>query len=260
MSHVCKRIGAVSASVLLAFGLCFGMVGCQSEGNTNTEKAETMVIGEQTSNTYTMSLSNSAGKSVTSMVWRVEGTDTFSSNMMSSDKRLANGETATICIPKGTITNGEYFIDLKVVFSDGSTSTLHHLDLEDFESCTLLLKGKVGYVTYQSKAGKRMVSTLELQVYYYNLEDPEAEARDKAEEEEEKRRLEKLEEDLKSAEEETANTTNSSNTSSSTSSDTSNSNEAANNEVQGSDVEDVPLEDFDSDGREYFDGDSDSDY
>ena len=45
-------------------------------------------------------------------------------------------------------------------------------------------------------SANRMVSMLDLQTHYYNQEDPAA-ARDKAEEEEGKRRLEKLEEDLK---------------------------------------------------------------
>ena len=235
--RMCRLLALVLCSLLL-----LGTIGCSSNEPAAQTQPETLEIGENSGSVYAIELSNSAGKSVVSMSVKLPGSDTFSANLMSSDAHLKDGKNATVYIPKQPTEDGTFVIDMKVVFGDGGVSVLHHLDLEEFSAATLLLNGKVGYVTYQSKTAGRMVSTLELQTYYYNLEDPTATARDKAEEEEEKRRLEKLEEDLTATEDQQA-------TDASTSSDSSKA-AAGDNEqtlittddTQGADIEDDPLE------------------
>ncbi len=223
--------------------LAFGLAACQQKQTGNAPQAQTLEIGEAQDGAYCIELANSSGKSVVSMAVKLPGEDGFSANMMSSDAHLKDGEAANVYIPKNGTTgdDGGYVVDVKVVFGDGGTSVLHHLDLEEFSSATLLLNGKIGYVTYQGKTANRMVSTLDLQTYYYNAEDPTAAARDKAEEEEEQRRLEKLEEDLKANEEELA-AANSSSKDGSTASDSNAQTATTTDDTQGLDIEDDPIE------------------
>ena len=176
------------------------------------------------------------------MAVKLPGDDSFSANLMSSDAHLKDGEDAIVYIPRQASDDGTYVIDLKVVFGDGGVSVLHHLDLEEFSAATLLLSGKIGYVTYQGKTANRMVSTLDLQTYYYNLEDPTAAARDKAEEEEEKRRLEKLEEDLKATEEQQSADAGTSSDGSKAATEENGQTRVTTDDTQGMDIEDDPLE------------------
>lgn len=223
--------------------LAFGLAACQQEQTDSAPQTQTLEIGEAQDGAYCIELANSSGKPVVSMAVKLPGEDGFSANMMSSDAHLKDGETANVSIPKNGTTSddGGYVVDVKVVFGDGGTSVLHHLDLEEFSSATLLLNGKIGYVTYQGKTANRMVSTLDLQTYYYNAEDPTAAARDKAEEEEEQRRLEKLEEDLKANEEELA-AANSSSKDGSTSDDSNAQTTTTTDDTQGLDIDDDPIE------------------
>lgn len=229
----------------LCLALAFALGACtQAETTGGASASEPMAIGEAQEGAYAISLSNSSGKSVVSMAVKLPGEDGFSANMMSSDAHLKDGESATVYVPKsGTAsTGGGYAVDVKVVFGDGGMSVLHHLDLEEFDSATLLLDGKIGYVTYQGKTANRMVSTLELQTYYYNAEDPSAAARDKAEEEEEKRRLEKLEEDLKANDEELAAANSSAKDGTAQAADPNAQTTVTTDDTQGLDIEDDPIE------------------
>ncbi len=230
------------AAIALAICLAAGFTACQQEQTDSAAQTQTLEIGEKTNGAYCIALSNSSGKSVVSMAVKLPGEDGFSSNMMSSDAHLKDGETANVYIPGGSTTDGGYVVDVKVVFGDGGTSVLHHLDLEEFSSATLLLSGKIGYVTYQGKTANRMVSTLDLQTYYYNAEDPTAAARDKAEEEEEKRRLEKLEEDLKANEEELAAANSSTKDGTTAATDANAQTTSTTDDTQGLDIEDDPIE------------------
>lgn len=233
------------AAFALAICLAFGLTACQQEQTDSAPQAQMLEIGAKADGAYCIELSNSSGKSVVSMAVKLPGEDGFSANMMSSDAHLKDGETANVYIPKNGTTSddGGYAVDVKVVFGDGGTSVLHHLDLEEFSSATLLLNGKIGYVTYQGKTANRMVSTLDLQTYYYNAEDPTAAARDKAEEEEEKRRLEKLEDDLKANEEELAATDSSSKDSTAAATtDANTQTTTTTDDTQGLDIDDDPIE------------------
>lgn len=232
------------AAFALAICLACGLSACQQEQTDTASQTQTLEIGEKTDGAYSIELSNSSGKSVASMAVKLPGEDGFSANMMSSDAHLKDGETANVYIPKNGTTSddGGYAVDVKVVFGDGGTSVLHHLDLEEFSAATLLLNGKIGYVTYQGKTANRMVSTLDLQTYYYNAEDPTAAARDKAEEEEEKRRLEKLEDDLKANEEELAATNSSTKDGAAAATDANAQTTATTDDTQGLDIDDDPLE------------------
>lgn len=227
MTATFSRATRILVALLAALLLCIGLASCQGEQKANTTTPTKLEVGTK-DNAYALELTNSSGKSVVGISLKLPGEETHGANLLSSDQHLTNGETATIYVPKGQKTDGEYIVEIKVTFVDGGVSNLHYLDMEDFSAATLLLKGKIGYVSYQSKTTGRNVNTLELQTYYYNLEDPTAEARDAAEEEEEKRRLEKLEEDLKSYEETSGNTSNTTN--------------EAEEEVQDNDLEDDPLE------------------
>lgn len=244
MPQTISRAARILAVVLATALLCVGLASCQSEQKETTATSDKIEVGTN-DNAYALELSNSSGKSVVGIAIKLPGEETHGANLLDSSHHVANGESCIVYVPKGEKTDGTYIVEIKITFGDGGVSNLHYLDMEDFSSATLLLQGKVGYVSYQSKAAGRLVNTLELQTYYYNLEDPTAAARDAAEEEEEKRRLEKLEEDLKSYEE-------ASNTANSTTNGTSNSatNEADNDEIQGSNVEDDPQE-YESDDREY---------
>lgn len=219
------RAAAVSAAVL---GL--GLSACQEGEGGSFVGEEELVVGVPDESSFVLRIANGAGKSVAGFAIKLPGEQTFSSNMMASDDRLPNGESCTLYVPKVAVAGDDYVVEIKVTFNDGAVSVLHHLDLTEFDACTLLLSGKVSYVVYQGKTAGRSVSTLELQQYYYNLEDPNAAARDAAEEEEEKRRLEKLEEDLENAEADSSKSTD--------------------EDVQGSDVEDDAVE-YESDDREY---------
>ena len=231
---------------LIALAFCallsLGIIGCASNEPAVQTQPETLEIGENSGSVYAIELSNSAGKSVVSMSVKLPGSDTFSANLMSSDAHLKDGKNATVYIPKQPTEDGTFVIDMKVVFVDGGVSVLHHLDLEEFSAATLLLNGKVGYVTYQGKTAGRMVSTLELQTYYYNLEDPTATARDKAEEEEEKRRLEKLEEDLTATEDQQATDASTSSDGSKAAAGDDEQTLVTTDDTQGADIEDDPLE------------------
>ena len=232
------------AALVLAVCLACGLSACQQEQTDTASQTQTLEIGEKAEGAYCIELSNSSGKSVVSMAVKLPGEDGFSANMMSSDAHLKDGEDANVYIPKNGTTSddGSYVVDVKVVFGDGGTSVLHHLDLEEFSAATLLLSGKIGYVTYQGKTANRMVSTLDLQAYYYNTEDPTAAARDKAEEEEEKRRLEKLEEDLKANEEELAAANSSTKDGTTATTDANAQPTATTDDTQGLDIEDDPIE------------------
>ena len=233
-----RRFAALALCVLLSFAL----IGCSSEQPSAQTQPQTLEIGENSGDVYALSLSNSSGKSVVSMAVKLPGDDSFSANLMSSDAHLKDGEDAIVYIPRQASDDGTYVIDLKVVFGDGGVSVLHHLDLEEFSVATLLLNGKIGYVTYQGKTANRMVSTLDLQTYYYNLEDPTAAARDKAEEEEEKRRLEKLEEDLKATEEQQAADATTSSDGTKTTTEENAQTKVTTDDTQGMDIEDDPIE------------------
>ena len=236
------RFARPLAALALAICLACGLSACQQEQTGSTSQTQTLEIGEKTDGAYSIELSNSSGKSVVSMAVKLPGEDGFSANMMSSDAHLKDGETAIIYIPTGGTTDGGYVVNVKVVFGDGGTSVLHHLDLEEFSAATLLLNGKIGYVTYQGKTANRMVSTLDLQTYYYNAEDPTAAARDKAEEEEEKRRLEKLEDDLKANEEELAAANSSTKDGTAAATDANAQTTTTTDDTQGLDIDDDPLE------------------
>ena len=233
-----RRFAALALCVLFSFAF----IGCASEQPSAQTKPQTLEIGENAGDVYALSLSNSSGKSVVSMAVKLPGDDSFSANLMSSDAHLKDGEDAIVYIPRQASDDGTYVIDLKVVFGDGGVSVLHHLDLEEFSAATLLLSGKIGYVTYQGKTANRMVSTLDLQTYYYNLEDPTAAARDKAEEEEEKRRLEKLEEDLKATEEQQAADATTSSDGTKTTTEENAQTKVTTDDTQGMDIEDDPIE------------------
>ena len=233
-----RRLAVFALCVFLA--LC--LAGCATDEPVAQTQPQTLEIGENAGDVYALSLSNSSGKSVVSMAVKLPGDDSFSANLMSSDAHLKDGEDATVYVPKQGTDDGTYVIDLKVVFGDGGVSVLHHLDLEEFSAATLLLNGKIGYVTYQGKSANRMVSTLDLQTYYYNLEDPTAAARDKAEEEEEKRRLEKLEEDLKATEEQQAADATTSSDGTKTTTEENAQTKVTTDDTQGMDIEDDPLE------------------
>lgn len=230
------------AELALCALLSLAFIGCANEELTVQTQPSTLEIGENAGDAYALSLSNSSGKSVVSMAVKLPGDDFFSANLMSSDAHLKDGEDAIVYIPRQLSGDGTYVVDLKVVFGDGGVSVLHHLDLEEFSAATLLLNGKIGYVTYQGKTANRMVSTLDLQTYYYNLEDPTAAARDKAEEEEEKRRLEKLEEDLKANEEELAAANSSTKDGTSATADANAQTTVTTDDTQGTDIEDDPIE------------------
>ena len=246
MTAYISRTAKLLFAALLAIALCVVLGACQNDSASNTNASDEFTVGTKDDNAFVLKMTNSSGKSVSGISLKLPGEENHGVNLLEEGKHLANGETATIYIPKQGTIGSEYIVEIKITFNDGIVSNLHYLDLMDFNECSLLVSGKVAYVTYYSTAAKRNVSTQELQEYYYNLEDPEAAARDAAEEEEEKRRLEKLEEDLKSFEESTSNTSNASNTE----------NEAENDEIQGANVEDDPQE-FESDDREYDSGDSD---
>ena len=233
-----RRLVALALCALLSFAL----IGCASEQPSAQTQPQTLEIGENAGGVYSVALSNSSGKSVVSMSVKLPGDESFSANLMSSDAHLKDGEDAIVYVPKQATEDGTYVIDLKVVFGDGGVSVLHHLDLEEFSAATLLLSGKIGYVTYQGKTANRMVSTLDLQTYYYNLEDPTAAARDKAEEEEEKRRLEKLEEDLKATEEQQAADATTSSDGTKTAPEENAQTKVTTNDTQGMDIEDDPIE------------------
>ena len=231
---------------LTVFALCaflaLCLAGCATDEPVAQAQPQTLEIGENAGDVYALSLSNSSGKSVASMAVKLPGDDSFSANLMSSDAHLKDGEDAIVYIPRQASNDGTYVIDLKVVFGDGGVSVLHHLDLEEFSAATLLLSGKIGYVTYQGKTANRMVFTLDLQTYYYNLEDPTAAARDKAEEEEEKRRLEKLEEDLKATEEQQSADAGTSSDGSKAATEENGQTRVTTDDTQGMDIEDDPLE------------------
>ena len=229
-----RRLAALALCALLSFAL----IGCASEQPSDQTQPQTLEIGENSGDVYALSLSNSSGKSVVSMAVKLPGDDSFSANLMSSDAHLKDGEDAIVYIPRQASDDGTYVIDLKVVFGDGGVSVLHHLDLEEFSAATLLLSGKIGYVTYQGKTANRMVSTLDLQTYYYNLEDPTAAARDKAE----KRRLEKLEEDLKATEEQQSADAGTSSDGSKAATEENGQTRVTTDDTQGMDIEDDPLE------------------
>ena len=233
-----RRLVALALCALLSFAL----IGCASEQPSAQTQPQTLEIGENSGDVYALSLSNSSGKSVVSMAVKLPGDDSFSANLMSSEAHLKDGEDAIVYIPRQASDDGTYVVDLKVVFGDGGVSVLHHLDLEEFSAATLLLSGKIGYVTYQGKTANRMVSTLDLQTYYYNLEDPTAAARDKAEEEEEKRRLEKLEEDLKATEEQQAADATTSSDGTKTTTEENAQTKVTTDDTQGMDIEDDPIE------------------
>ncbi|MDO4182223.1 MAG: hypothetical protein Q4E12_01245 [Coriobacteriia bacterium] len=247
-----QKTAPLSIALIAALLCCMlALCGCQQTANQSNSADEELAIGEQTGNCYPLKLTNSTGKSVSGIAIKQPGEETHSANMMPSDARVSDGKTCIIYIPKTTqTTDGAYLVEIKITFITGLVVNLHYMDLEDFSEATLLLSGKIGYVTYQSKTAGRLVNTLELQTYYYNLEDPDAAARDAAEEEEEKRRLEKLEEDLKRSEEEAANAATNSENSTSNSEGT-----KAEENVQGLDVEDDPLEfDYDFSGNDDTDG------
>ncbi|WP_297154152.1 hypothetical protein [uncultured Ellagibacter sp.] len=231
---------------LTVFALCaflaLCLAGCATDEPVAQAQPQTLEIGENAGDVYSVALSNSSGKSVVSMSVKLPGDESFSANLMSSDAHLKDGEDAIVYVPKQATEDGTYVIDLKVVFGDGGVSVLHHLDLEEFSAATLLLNGKIGYVTYQGKSANRMISTLDLQTYYYNLEDPTAAARDKAEEEEEKRRLEKLEEDLKATEEQQAADATTSSDGTKTATEENAQTKVTTNDTQGMDIEDDPIE------------------
>ena len=233
-----RRFAALALCVLLSFAF----IGCASEEPAAQTQPQTLEIGENAGDVYALSLSNSSGKSVVSMAVKLPGDDSFSANLMSSDAHLKDGEDAIVYIPRQASDDGTYVVDLKVVFGDGGVSVLHHLDLEEFSAATLLLNGKIGYVTYQGKTANRMVSTLDLQTYYYNLEDPTAAARDKAEEEEEKRRLEKLEEDLKAIDEQQSADASTSSDGTKAATEENGQTRVTTDDTQGMDIEDDPLE------------------
>ena len=212
-----RRLVALALCALLSFAL----IGCASEQPSAQTQPQTLEIGENSGDVYALSLSNSSGKSVVSMAVKLPGDDSFSANLMSSEAHLKDGEDAIVY---------------------GGVSVLHHLDLEEFSAATLLLSGKIGYVTYQGKTANRMVSTLDLQTYYYNLEDPTAAARDKAEEEEEKRRLEKLEEDLKATDEQQAADASTSTDGAKAATEENEQTRVTTDDTQGMDIEDDPLE------------------
>lgn len=233
-----RRLAALALCALLSLAF----VGCASEEPAAQTQPQTLEIGENAGDVYALSLSNSSGKSVVSMAVKLPGDDSFSANLMSSDAHLKDGEDAIVYIPRQASDDGTYVVDLKVVFGDGGVSVLHHLDLEEFSAATLLLNGKIGYVTYQGKTANRMVSTLDLQTYYYNLEDPTAAARDEAEEEEEKRRLEKLEEDLKATDEQQSADASASSDSTKATTEENEQTRVTTDDTQGMDIEDDPLE------------------
>lgn len=235
--RMCRLLGLTLCALLL-----LGAIGCASDETTAQTQPEILEIGENSGSVYAVELSNSAGKSVVSMSVKLPGSDTFSANLMSSDAHLKDGMKAVVYLPKQPTEDGTYLVDLKVVFIDGGVSVLHHLDLEEFSAATLLLSGKIGYVTYQGKTVGRMVSTLELQTYYYNLEDPTATARDKAEEEEEKRRLEKLEEDLTATEDQQATDAGTSPDGSKATAGDNEQTFVTTDDTQGADIDDDPLE------------------
>lgn len=235
--RMCRLLTLELCSLLL-----LGTIGCSSNEPAVQTQPETLEIGENSGSVYAIELSNSAGKSVVSMSVKLPGSDTFSVNLMNSDAHLKNGEEAIVYLPKQPTEDGTCIIDLKVVFVDGGVSVLHHLDPEEFSAATLLLNGKIGYITYQGKTAGRMVSTLELQTYYYNLEDPTATARDKAEEEEEKRRLEKLEEDLTATEDQQASDAGTSSDGSKAAAGDNEQTLVTTDDTQGADIEDDPLE------------------
>ena len=238
-----RLFAAGAVAVSLSFGACV-LAGCQSQDGNTGQAAQTMTIGEKQGDAWELSVSNSSEKSIVGLAIKYPGEETHTTNLMTSDQRIANGESATLLVEQRGDTSGEaYYVDIKVTFVDGLVSDLHHIDMKDLSQVTVYLKGKIAYVMYESKAAHGMVSTLELQTWWYNYEDPDAAARDAAEEEEEKRRLEKLEEDLRSYEESVSNTSASNTSASNTTNETE-------EDVQGADVEDDPQE-FESDDRDY---------
>ena len=238
------RRAILAVAAVLAFAALCALSGCASadegeapdrDGSFQSTVESSVEIGDKSADSFAFSVLNSSGQSIVSFAVKLPGADSFSANMMLNGVHLKDGGQATVCVPRTLPLEDPYIVDAKIVFANGGTSVLHHLDLMDFETMTILLEGKIGYVSYQSKAAGRLVSTLDLQTHYYNVEDPTAAERDKLEGEEEKRRLEKLEEDLKATEEEFAAQASENGNAAVTDAQTT-------EDTQGADIEDDPLE------------------
>lgn len=232
---------ALAALAIVALCVLSGCVSADEsdapdEGGSSQSAVEPAIeIGEKSADALAFFVSNSSGQSIVSFAVKLPDADSFTANMMSGGAHLKDGGQAMVYVPRASSSEDSYIVDVKIVFANGGTSVLHHLNLMDFETMTILLEGKIGYVSYQSKAAGRLVSTLDLQTYYYNVEDPTAAERDKLEEEEEKRRLEKLEEDFKATEEEIAAQASANGSAAATDAQTT-------EDTQGADIEDDPLE------------------
>ena len=118
------------------------------------------LIGELTGeNDIVIALTNSTGKDIEGISYRLAGTKKYGENLLAEGALLANGETKLLVVSLETEEEAEY--DVRLAFADNKSSQLHAFPFFDAEKAEILLEDGVAYLKYESLASKEAVDTLE---------------------------------------------------------------------------------------------------
>ncbi|MBR2258862.1 MAG: hypothetical protein IJ899_16350 [Blautia sp.] len=131
-----------------------------SDGSLPDEAA---TIGTFTGeNDTVISLTNSTGKDISGISYRLAGEKKYGENLLTDGDLLADGETRPLAVSLEDETENEQeaSYELKITFTDDKSLQLHAFPFDDAKAVEILLKGRLAYIRYESLSTKEEVNTL----------------------------------------------------------------------------------------------------